>query len=86
MNPNMRTKLWIILTFFSAWPVLAQKKIELEALELKVKIQEPTLLFIINQPELEINPYFEDQISFLDKIEKPVIENRLTQDSNSKSD
>lgn len=51
--------------------------IELEAIEIKGKIQEPTLLYILDQPELEIDPYHEDQVDFVKKIFEPIHDDAL---------
>jgi hypothetical protein len=52
------------------------KYYEFEDLIIKVKIQEPEVLFILDKPSVQVEP-FEDQLNFLYKIEDPILKNNL---------
>lgn len=76
---------FVILSFFSLAPLgmsatpakeKPKKTIEMEAIEIRGKIQEPTLLYILDQPQFEIEPY-EETVDFLNKIQEPVEDNQL---------
>lgn len=60
----------------AAAPDKPKKIIEMETIEIKGKIQEPTLLYILDQPSFEIETY-EETMDFLKKISEPVEENQL---------
>ena len=52
------------------------KYYEFEDLIIKVKIQEPEVLFILDKPSVQVEP-FEDQLNFLYKIDDPILKNNL---------
>jgi len=54
----------------------ALKYYEFEELTIKVKIQEPEVLFILDKPNITVEQ-FEQNINFLEKIEEPILEDDL---------
>lgn len=76
------------LIFFCHYGTLAQeapkgneslkelKYYEFEDLAIKVKIQEPDVLFILDKPNILVEP-FDENLNFLGKIDDPLIEEDL---------
>lgn len=56
-------------------PQKSKEVVELEALEIKAKLQEPTLMYILEQPYFEID--FVDEPDFLRRAAEPIEENAL---------
>jgi len=52
------------------------KPIELEALEIRAKIHEPTVIFILDRPKLEIQ-FQKAEIKFTPRIYLPLVENHF---------
>ena len=57
-------------------PQKPKEVVELEALEIKVRLQEPTLMYILEQPSFDFEPpSFEPD--FLRRLPEPIEENAL---------
>lgn len=69
--------LWMPPVLMAQAPARKKSTIELKAIEVRGRLQEPTLIYILDQPELEIDPYRDDAVDFLDKIAEPIVENTL---------
>ncbi len=52
------------------------KLIELEALEIRAKIHEPTIIYILDRPKLEID-FKENEVHFSPRISDPILLNRF---------
>lgn len=52
------------------------KHYDFEDLLIKVKIQEPDVLFILDKPDIQAEP-LEEEMNFLDKIERPVLKDNI---------
>ncbi len=50
--------------------------IELKALEIRARIHEPNIIYILDRTELELD-YREQEISFLPRISSPILEDRF---------
>ncbi|MCB0307897.1 MAG: hypothetical protein KDD48_00880 [Bdellovibrionales bacterium] len=56
----------------SSLKIPSKGMIELDTIKIIGKIQEPTLLYILDQPELDIDPYEGEHIDFIEKIYESV--------------
>lgn len=57
-------------------PKTSLKFYEFEELTIKVKIQEPEVLFILDKPNVLVEP-FSEEMNFLEKIDDPIIKDNL---------
>ena len=49
---------------------------EFEELTVKVKIQEPEVLFILDEPDVDVKPFY-GNMDFLSKIEDPLVKDNV---------
>lgn len=52
------------------------KPIELKALEIRARIHEPTVIYVLDRPKLEIN-FPEPKTEFSPRIYDPIVKNQL---------